>query len=795
MSERGLFHLEGAKLSRASKFVPITTQKFFSGLWTQTSPFNGPDSRYAAQFGGRPDLLIDGLNVELTNYGTIIRRPGFTAYSSATLPAPILSFYSFHQLNTTIILLADTETGVYIFTPTSATLLFTKTSPLQMFFQTVGNIVYASNGVDMFKWNGAQISAPAAPVLTDVASGALAGTTYYVKTTYLNTYGETTASAESSRAVAINRVLKVTSPAVKSGATTYNVYVSTSAGTETLQNGAPIAIGTDWQEPDAGLIAGAALPVANTAQYITNWGIATPVTAPTLTFANADSLWVALNNYAVNNTILDTNGNQQKVTIDAGSSGATQPAWNRNTGGTTVDAGLTWTNQGAIGLSPTRGYTYVYSCKNSVTGHVSTASPVSGNTGIMLGQDVTVQGARCTDSQVDQIEIFRISDGGGVYDFLADVTNPASGNWTFVDNIQDSSLNIFITAPLGHANDPPLTGLTKMSYHVGRIWGIVDNKVYCSGGPDTLTGSGNEAFPPANVFPFPSLGNALLPIANGILVYTTSDVYIIPGTNITTFYGQLYQEGLGLLSPNAIDVQGSQVFIYTSDRQFLSMGANGINEIGYAIGVTLANDFDPTTTYVTSLSSGSQDKAVFIVDGTDSWYRCNWNQPPEGGPSWSPLGTIAAGVDVMQSIETSPGVHQLLAGLPTGQVLVRDYTAFSDNGTTYTGFATFGSLVLTQPGFLAEVESITVELQKVGTMPALGVLLDEISGSFEDLLTSVDDPPQLEPSSTVFSKRFYLSQSDLPARLRHLKIKVTLPDEAAKNELLTYSIFGGIIKE
>src|SRR3990167_3666285 len=177
MSERGLLQLEGAQLNRQSRFHAITTQKFFSGLWTQTSPFNGPDSRYAAQLGGRPDLLIDGLNVELTNYGTVIRRPGFSEFSSALLPATILSFYSFRQLNTTIILLADTESGVYVFTPTTATLLYTKSSTAQIFFQTVGNTVYASNGTDMFKWNGSQITAPAVPVLSAVVSGALAGET------------------------------------------------------------------------------------------------------------------------------------------------------------------------------------------------------------------------------------------------------------------------------------------------------------------------------------------------------------------------------------------------------------------------------------------------------------------------------------------------------------------------------------------------------------------------------------------------------------------------------------------
>jgi hypothetical protein len=111
----------------------------------------------------------------------------------------------------------------------------------------------------------APITAPAAPTLTSSAGGTLAATTYYVKTTYVTAAGETLPSAESSLAVAANNVLGVTSPAAQSGATGYNVYVSTSTGTETKQNSAPIAIGTNWTEPTSGLIAGAALTSSGTA--------------------------------------------------------------------------------------------------------------------------------------------------------------------------------------------------------------------------------------------------------------------------------------------------------------------------------------------------------------------------------------------------------------------------------------------------------------------------------------------------------------------------------------------------
>ena len=111
------------------------------------------------------------------------------------------------------------------------------------------------------------LSAPSAPTLGTTAGGALALTTYYAKITYVDAGGESLPSAESSQAVLLNNLLTVASPIASGLATSYNVYVSTSAGTETLQ--ATVPIGTNWTEPTTGLVSGAALPTANT----TGWQV------------------------------------------------------------------------------------------------------------------------------------------------------------------------------------------------------------------------------------------------------------------------------------------------------------------------------------------------------------------------------------------------------------------------------------------------------------------------------------------------------------------------------------------
>lgn len=114
------------------------------------------------------------------------------------------------------------------------------------------------------------LSAPSSPSLSQSSGGTLNATTYYVKTTYVNQFGETSGSVEANFAAAANNVLVVTSPSASGTgagvATGYNVYVSNSSGTETKQNNSVVPIGTSWTEPTSGLLTnGSAVTVANTA--------------------------------------------------------------------------------------------------------------------------------------------------------------------------------------------------------------------------------------------------------------------------------------------------------------------------------------------------------------------------------------------------------------------------------------------------------------------------------------------------------------------------------------------------
>ena len=89
MAEEGLLTLAGAQKPVPDKYTSLAFLKFFGGLQTQRSPFQSIDTRYNSKFfGGTPDAIIAGSNVEISNSLTLQRRPGLTAYGVSNIPSP-----------------------------------------------------------------------------------------------------------------------------------------------------------------------------------------------------------------------------------------------------------------------------------------------------------------------------------------------------------------------------------------------------------------------------------------------------------------------------------------------------------------------------------------------------------------------------------------------------------------------------------------------------------------------------------------------------------------------------------
>lgn len=121
---------------------------------------------------------------------------------------------------------------------------------------------------------------PAAPHSTTSTSGALSARTYYIRCTFVDAAGgESEASATSRQWVAASKIITVKAPipelslgAAGIGYTHYNVYASTTEGSEKLQNVSPTVITADWTEAGSGLTtSGAAVPSTSTIEPINGY--------------------------------------------------------------------------------------------------------------------------------------------------------------------------------------------------------------------------------------------------------------------------------------------------------------------------------------------------------------------------------------------------------------------------------------------------------------------------------------------------------------------------------------------
>lgn len=538
--------------------------------------------------------------------------------------------------------------------------------------------------------------------------------------------------------------------------------------------------------------------------------------------------------------ILDSNGNLQFTTDyfqtqtiwtagTANTNGATdvtsatEPTWNNARGGTTTDTSYTWTNAGpAQQLSAgTYQYSYSYHC---IDGSVTTAAPLSYIVNPVIGIAGLYKGWLEFNipniSQIDAIWLWRTAGGQQTLVFLDSIQRPPSTSLTnisYFDVIPDTStlgqqaLIPQIPAPISKQNDAPPDGMTAPVYHMGRIWGIVDNAVVYSGGPDTITGNGNTSFPPLNSFPFQEQPIKIRPITiqgGGTIVYTTTSTYLIPGfgTQQQPFsQPQVYMGGVGIMSYDAEEIVGSTSYLFTTKRKFCSLDPSaGYIECGYPIGdqftrVTTgginAALYNPASTFVTWHEASSGDTAIYVCDGNVGWFRYSPISTPESGYVWSPRRAVVGGTSAVQSVETSPGINSMLIGPSAGgPILMRDTSTNQDNGTPYPSWFTIGNITLCESGQIAEVAHIALKSPAVGARPSVSVLFGELFATpdvpFDQLQITGNDPPDLPASVTMYSNRYAALQNGVAPLCDNFQFKVDYGIQNFPDRLLKHSIYG-----
>ena len=552
-------------------------------------------------------------------------------------------------------------------------------------------------------------------------------------------------------------------------------------------------------------------------------GVWSPVTA----FGNPGSVQTC--------AILDSNQNLQVVTNGTGgnSGGSPPTTWATTIGTTTSDGALTWTCVGPGVVWTTVSISYSFST-HAIDGSVSTASlPVTIQGGILgkaSSSYLSLNGTFQPDTQIDQIWIWRTPQGQSTLiledQIPIDLYLYGASSFTYGElGIPDTSangggaLNAFIAAPVASANNPPPAGITGMVYHLQRTWGFVDNLVYYSGGPDTLVGNGNTAWPPLNFIAFIGKVIKLRPITvqnGGILVYTTSGIWIILGigTSSNPFYTTKYADKIILGGYNVEDVLGTEINLMESNGRVSSLTVtypfnpqSGYNEVGLPIGdqflkVTTggisAALYNPATSYLSWNIANTRDVGMYVADGAVGWFRMGAVSPPESGLVWSPRAAIAGGTSAVQSVEVSPGVFNLLIGPPTGggPILMRDVaqTTWTDNGTAFPAWDAKGVIPLCSTGSVSEVAWIATKSAALGARPVVSVLMGEIAATANTpwtvLQPTAPDPADQPASQTVYSDRYTAQQGAAVMKSDSVLVKFDYGSQAAADELLEFAIYG-----
>lgn len=396
---------------KVSQSDPALAIEFFlSGFYTHRSQLFAPFKGIGVNVVSFHDPIIDGRNMEITDLFEVSRRPGFSIFCPTPLNdlEVVNQFYGARNLAGTVLAFFDSTQRLATFTDTGITPVITKTTEEQGYVSVVGNMTYFSDGVgvDMQKWysvgafstiNPSPWGIPAPILIPSIFNRGcwLPFTNFVSGNAILDPNGNVevvTAIFGGSGVSGGNEPLWPTT-----------VAATISDGSIQWTNDGPLQTwlpATFYPVPVVILDTNGNLQLATaTSPVVLAWDSGTTY-AVGVTVSFAGEFWTSL--------VASTNqppSSNTTVTTTSGSTSTTQPfwvpasnpsqtgtypttpftpTWNTTIGGTTVDGNYTWTNLGPGNLVESFGTSYVY-CYRTIYGHLSTASPVSINTGSIFG--------------------------------------------------------------------------------------------------------------------------------------------------------------------------------------------------------------------------------------------------------------------------------------------------------------------------------------------------------------------------------------------------------------------------
>lgn len=165
-------------------------------------------------------------------------------------------------------------------------------------------------------------------------------------------------------------------------------------------------------------------------------------------------------------------------------------------------------------------FTYVMTYYNSSDGAESAASPVSPEFDLSEGGYITLNDLSVsTDVQVTNRRLYRVGGTLAQFALVAELNNSTS---TFIDNIKDTGI---IGTLLSSENSYPApVGLSFLRQAYAMLFGAVGSVL-------RFTPIGNpNSWPESYFLQFAEPITGIVPVANGILVFSTYRTYIVVGT-------------------------------------------------------------------------------------------------------------------------------------------------------------------------------------------------------------------------------------------------------------------------
>ena len=331
------------------------------------------------------------------------------------------------------------------------------------------------------------------------------------------------------------------------------------------------------------------------------------------------------------------------------------------------------------------GYKYYYTYCNSSNAHESSPSPVSSCTGLFTDLKVQIGVTASSDTQVDQIRVYRSTDGGSdAPQDCAEITGSPFTNTT--QTVDDSTLDEDLGtrfAPAELRNDPPPPA-SKFGTFANRIWmvhGVNKNQLWYTAFEEMVNGVPEECVPSGadgNYYPYPDQINGLAGLDTLITIATTSTLYGIDGDSLDTFRRYTVSERNGIKSPRNIATlslePGTILAAWLDSANTVWM--LGLGEIGLPIRPDIEN-IDHSQSALTIHITGPR-RWLLLLDGAGGrLYTYDLDTR-----LWMPP-RIISGYS-LHSGETAAGAWALGIGHSSGKVLKLTEGVYNDNGIPYT---------------------------------------------------------------------------------------------------------------